>query len=505
MKILKEFALAFLSFILFLSLCIFGIAYTVNQVVLNPHYIVKILNDIDFSQIIQEQINAQPSSGNLSPELQTALIDTFRKMEPAIKKQIGIALEDTYAYLKGKRATPDFKGTLGKSVMNSQFVSDLLDNVDLSQLVDQALKNQTGTGTALSGDSRNALINTIDNLQPSLKKQIVNASDPIFKYLLMQSSSIDLKTMLRQTILSDSFAREVINSLDSTTTTKDILTQMTRDLLTHKIGNQLPKGITLSSDQIDSMATAIEPSFKTGLANSIGPIIETLLGNRQDFNISISITSSFPTLKTAVREAYMAQLPANLQGLPQVSIDNAFEQYFTTDVQPAISTLELNSTDLGLNISGDITTALTDAQNSLTKARNSIDTANHDFENTLKKAKTYVGYFRLGFACLNALMIMLIAGIILIYRNVKDACRNLGIVFFIYGAGALAVVLVARYFALQQIAKADIPQALNDVPGILLNDVTSPLRFVSLVCLIGGFLMIVTSFVYPKLKRSKIE
>jgi hypothetical protein len=201
----------------------------------------------------------------------------------------------------------------------------------------------------------------------------------------------------------------------------------------------------------------------------------------------------------------MTQLPANLQGLPQASIDNAFEQYFTTDVQPAISTLELNSTDLGLNISGDITTALTNAQNSLTKARNSIDTANQDFENTLKKAKTYEGYFRLGFACLIALIIVFILGIILICRSVKDSCRNLGIVFFIYGAGALAVVLIAKYFALQQFAKLNIPQALNSVPGILLNDVTSPLRFVSLVCLIGGFLLIVTSFVYPRLKRSKTE
>ena len=505
MKILKGFALAFLSLILFLSLCIFGIAYSVNQVVFNPHYIVKILNDIDFSQIIQEQINAQSSSGNLPPELQTALIDTFRIMEPSIKKQVGIALEDTYAYLKGKRAIPNFKGTLSKSVMNSQFVADLLDKVDLSQLIDQALKNQTGTGTGLSDDSRNALIKTIDDLQPSLKKQIVNASDPIFSYLLMHSSSIDLKTTLRQTILSDSFTSEVINSLDSTTTTKDIMTQMTRDLLTHKIGNQLPKGITLSDDQIDSMATAIEPTFKTGLASSIDPIIEFLLGNRQDFNISISITSSFPTLKAAVREAYMAQLPANLQGLPQASIDNAFEQYFTADVQPAISTLELNSADLGLNISGDITTALTKAQDSLTDARNSIDQSTRDFENVLKEVKTYVGYFRLGFACLIALIIVFILGIILICRNVKDSCRNLGIVFFIYGAGALAVVLIAKYFALQQFAKLNIPQALNNVPGILLNDVISPLRFVSLVCLIGGFLMIVTSFVYPRLKRSKIE
>ena len=122
----------------------------VNQVALNPHYIVKILNDINFSQIIQETINEQASNGNISPELQTALIDTFRKMEPAIKKQIGVALEDTYAYLKGQRAAPNFKETLGKSVMNSDFVGELLNEIDISQLVDQIVKEQIGTGADFS-------------------------------------------------------------------------------------------------------------------------------------------------------------------------------------------------------------------------------------------------------------------------------------------------------------------------------------------------------------------
>ena len=114
-----------------------------------------------------------------------------------------------------------------------------------------------------------------------------------------------------------------------------------------------------------------------------------------------------------------------------------------------------------------------------------------------------MGYFRLGYVCLIALIIVLILGIILLCRNVKGACRNLGIVFFIYGAGALAVVLITKYFALQKLAEANIPQALNNIPVILLNDVLSPLRLVSLVCLIGGILLIATSLIYPRLKQAK--
>ena len=67
MKFLKGCALVLLSIILFLMLVIFGVAYTVNQVVLSPHNIEKVLNDINFTQVIQDTINKQTSNSNMSP------------------------------------------------------------------------------------------------------------------------------------------------------------------------------------------------------------------------------------------------------------------------------------------------------------------------------------------------------------------------------------------------------------------------------------------------------
>ena len=493
MKILKGCALTFLSFILFLSLCIFGIAFSVNQIVLNPHYIVKILNDINFSQIIQESMADQTSSGNLSPELQTALIDAFGKMEPAIKKQIGVAIEDTYAYLKGQRATPNFKGTLGKSVMNSEFVGMLLNEIDISELVNQIVQEQIGTNTDFSDSFINDLITVIDKSEPELKKQLVNASGPIFDYLLMKSSSIDLKSTLRQTILSDTTVSEIISNLD--------YTMMTKDILTPYIGEQLPEGIELTTQQIDRVVTALAPFVKTVMTDASSNFVDYLIGTKTNISVKVDLTPSFPTLKTVVKEAFIAQMP------PQASIDSAFEQYYADFIKTIPATYEVNSNDidLGTGTASGISNTLTNAQNSLTQARDSIDQASQNFENVLKEVKTYIGYFRLGFICLIALIIVLIVGIILIYRNVKGSCRNLGIVFFIYGAGALAVVLITKYFALQQIAKLDMPQALSNLPGILLNDVLSPLRIVSLICLVGGILLIATSLIYPRLKPAKID
>jgi hypothetical protein len=88
---------------------------------------------------------------------------------------------------------------------------------------------------------------------------------------------------------------------------------------------------------------------------------------------------------------------------------------------------------------------------------------------------------------------------------VKDSCRNLGIVFFVYGAIGFACVLILKYFADQAISKAHIQQAWSNIPGILLRDITSPIQILSLICLIGGILLIAASFVYPRMKPAKTE
>jgi len=46
--------------------------------------------------------------------------------------------------------------------MNSQFVADLLDEIDISQLADQALTNELGTQAGFSDSFRAALIAAID-------------------------------------------------------------------------------------------------------------------------------------------------------------------------------------------------------------------------------------------------------------------------------------------------------------------------------------------------------
>ena len=497
MKILKSFALALLSLILLISLSIFGLAYTVNQVALNSHYMVKTLKDINFADALQEAINQDNTNGDISPQLESALVDTLRKTEPVIMGRIGIAIDDTYVYLKGQGSVPSLQDILGKSVMNSQFVADLLDEIDISQLADQALTNELGTQAGFSDSFRAALIAAIDKSEPDLKKQIVNVSDPIFKYLLMQSLNLDLKSTLRQTVLSNSMVSEILSNFDTTTITKDILTGY--------LGDSLPQNIHLTSAQIDRVGVSLQPAVKTTLTAAAGNFADYLTGASTNFTLKVPLASAGPTLKTVVKEAFTAQLPAGLQGASQSDINNAFEQYYTDFVQTIPATYDVSTSEWGIGTGGQIVDAINNAQTSLTDGRNSIDSASQDFEKGLQDAKPYVNDFRAGFTGLIVLILLVTLGIISIYRNVKNACLNLGIIFALYGASELVGVIILRSIANAQIANADIPQAFSGITGTLLNDGLAPLQTISIVSLVLGVLLIAAAIVYPSMMQKEAE
>ena len=59
MKVLKGFALSLLSFLLFLSLSIFGLLLMLQLTILNPDFIVSEVNKLDISSLTTELVDQQ--------------------------------------------------------------------------------------------------------------------------------------------------------------------------------------------------------------------------------------------------------------------------------------------------------------------------------------------------------------------------------------------------------------------------------------------------------------
>ncbi len=101
MKFLKGFALFILGSLLFLSLSTFGIAFMLNQTILNPDFIVSQVERLDIPSLAEDMLSEQIS---LEGEELTGEVvsNTIADLEPWLKEQAGDAAYAFYDYLEGR-------------------------------------------------------------------------------------------------------------------------------------------------------------------------------------------------------------------------------------------------------------------------------------------------------------------------------------------------------------------------------------------------------------------
>ena len=142
MKILKGLGLGLLSFLLFLSLSIFGWAFTLNSTILNSNFVTSQLDKLDVATLVEEIISEQQDEEAFSEELETALVDTIARLEPVIKEGIGDAVEPIYDYLKGKSESIDLASTIRDNLLSSEVIASLVDELDIASLATEIISEQ---------------------------------------------------------------------------------------------------------------------------------------------------------------------------------------------------------------------------------------------------------------------------------------------------------------------------------------------------------------------------
>ncbi|MFC2001612.1 hypothetical protein ACFLUZ_03800 [Chloroflexota bacterium] len=108
MNFLKGLVLSLLSFLLFLSLSIFGIAFTVKSTLLNPDFVVAEVNKLEVSSLARELIDKQlseqlPQEAGFPQEIiKEAIYSVISDQEPWLKEQVSAAIYAGYDFLLGK-------------------------------------------------------------------------------------------------------------------------------------------------------------------------------------------------------------------------------------------------------------------------------------------------------------------------------------------------------------------------------------------------------------------
>jgi len=193
MGVLKGLAVGLSSFLLFLSLSVFGVAFAANSTVLNPSFVTSELDRLDISSMVEEFVIEQTTED----EFEVALINTIGKIEPLVKEQAGAIIDDIYDYLLGESENLDLAITLKNTLLSSDFIVSLVDELDISSMADEFLNEQLTAeipeGMEYLGKYLDeSLAGVIAELEPWLKEQISVAVDPIADYLLGESQSLSI-------------------------------------------------------------------------------------------------------------------------------------------------------------------------------------------------------------------------------------------------------------------------------------------------------------------------
>lgn len=155
MSFLKGLGTFILSFLLFLSLTVFGIAYLLHSTLLNPDFVAAQVDRIDVSELARD-FTEEKIIGELPDEvsfLEDAIFDVIDDQEPWLKEQSRMAIYTAYDFLLGKSDTleitiqlEDLKEGLRESIweaLNEQIATWLPDIIryELRSYIEENLQD----------------------------------------------------------------------------------------------------------------------------------------------------------------------------------------------------------------------------------------------------------------------------------------------------------------------------------------------------------------------------
>ncbi len=388
MKIFKSLVSSLLSFLLFSSLSVLGLAFMLDRTLLNPDFVVAEINQLDVSSVAQALFSQQAPSS--SPYLSEAIEKTIAQLEPMVKERVGTATHIVYDYLLGENQTLDLAVTLKSTILHPDFVVAIVDNLDMPSLARELLQ-----------------------------KQLAQGVPPASGYSL--------------------------ESWDG---------------------------------RFDEAVNKAKPAIREQVEASASSLVDYLLGESQGFQVVISLEPMVTSLRDVLREDFLKSPPAELASLPPGVLQGYFDKYFDTILAGAMPlTWVLDEKTLGSDVRTDIVQGIAET------------------EVALQQGRQYIGYFQLGYKLLLGFMVLLILGIILIDRRLKNVTRRLGTIFLTYGAVEYGSILAGRYFTGTRFLPAAIPLPLQTWLSQFLEHLLRPLEMFSLVLVVAGIVLIFVSII----------
>jgi hypothetical protein len=367
--------------------------------------------------------------------------------------------------------------SLNRTALNPDFVAAEGDRLEIAPLAGEAMSQMLQV--ELSEEALNSLTETITTLEPHLKNELNTIVYAVYEYLHGERENPELANLLGLTLLSSDFIVAVIDTMDGP--------QMAR-IIWEAFGEEIAQEFPLPEEafpdlvaDLGELLTDLKPWIKEQVEYAAGPIADYLVGEVESFNVTISLEPAIDDLRGVLLGVFLDFPPDELEGLPPEELEQAFDTFwaeFAGEVLP--TTFQIDETVIGKDAPLQIASFTSGA------------------ETVLRQIREYVGYVRLAYILSIVVSALLIAGIVLIYRNVKGSTRTLGIVFLASGLVVLAVALIGKHVGGEQILRAILaaPIQVQVWASQVLVDLLAPLQWLGIGFIAGGIALLVVSFVY---------
>jgi len=207
----------------------------------------------------------------LTKEIPAEFADAVDKVITAqgdeLKARIAAASDPVFAYVLAETEDVDIAIVLRDTVLDSDFVLSLLDELDISQLVSEFINQQIGglvpEGVVIPEDT---LADAIVTLEPTIEEALRDAVDPILDYLLGLSDSFSVTVSLSPVIddIEDVLRQAVLDTLPAEWAS---LPQNERDQLLNEFLDEAI-GVIPSNIELD------EVIFGTGVQEQVASALD---------------------------------------------------------------------------------------------------------------------------------------------------------------------------------------------------------------------------------------
>ncbi len=327
MSSLKTLSVSILSFFLFLSLSVFGVAFAINSTVLNPDFVTEEINSLNLAELSGEAIEIEPSAE--MSEAYDYAISTLSDIEPLVKQKMNAAVHSVYDYLLGEKSQPELKTALGDTFFSPAFVGSLLDELELAKLLEENFPEPT-TQADISQDFIDAIVRVAADIEPELKPKLAAASGPVFDYLLGEVDDIDLALTLRTEVLT---SETVLSLID-----KIAIYSLVTDALGGELTQVIPPGTDFLIDIIDDLMPELSAKITAQISSNIDPLLDYILGQSETLDMVISLEGVVETLEDSLREHLLNIPPETLTPFVRDIVSEQITEVIPSQLSPYTET-----------------------------------------------------------------------------------------------------------------------------------------------------------------------